>query len=70
MTNREKLNNMTNLEICAMLEEICCKAYDSCYYCPLNRIEIKGDCGKTKLMEWFDQEAGDGLVVDDTQGSN
>ncbi len=59
MTNRDKLQNMTDREladfICYTIEDMVCKtSIDTCEICPVKNLCKKGHNG---FIDWFNKEA-------------
>lgn len=57
MTNREFLSKLTNEEIAQYFEKMCCRLFDVCDCCPLNRVRLFGDdCGHKEITDWLGKE--------------
>lgn len=65
MTNRERLNAMTDEELsdafCDAMESVCTEAdIDMCYICPFTKVCKKGNNG---FLHWLKAEAKEGKNI-------
>ena len=70
MTNRDKLNGLSNEDFANIVEFVDC--FKRGYKCPGMNVPDNGCCCNCTeyFIKWLEQETEDELVVNDTQGSN